>query len=79
MKHIRDEDTERNNGLADAAGLAAEVLGVEMGLGSKGREPEYGKYGINGQHGVDLGELAGAVKSGGHDEVDPCRDGEEAL
>ena len=76
---VQDKEAHGDNGLAEVTHALAVAGRVVGGLGREGADPDDGEEGIDDDHGVGLGQLAGAGEPGRHDEVDPCRDREEAL
>ena len=68
---LRRDDAEADDSLALTTGIAAVVGGVVSGLGSKGREPDYGEEDVNDEHGNGVGEVARAVPSRSHEQIYP--------
>lgn len=77
--NIRDKNAKSDNGLANAAGATASVAAIVGSLGGKGGQPDDGEEDIDAQHGPRIGEVAGTLPSRGHEDINPRRDGEEAL
>lgn len=74
-----DKEAQANDGLALAAGGAAQVSRVVRRLRGKCREPDDGVDGVDSDHDMGLGQVSCSWGPGRPYEVDPCWYREEKL
>ena len=77
--NIQDKNAHGYTCFANSAGTPAFVGRVVGCLCCKGREPDEGEEAIKRGHDIWLGKLSCPRESRRHGEIDPCRNGEEAL